>query len=411
MKTFNALVISLIILLFLTNQHIQAQEEQNVSMGAGYVDEVFFSLKNGIVKTAPRNTWDIAFYTQAFSAGIIINDGAGVALYAYPKAGADGWNDFDTTGMSTWTPLFNNTTSWEEGAFNRNASGHPDYGWGVYNMNSHDVNGDSLFLIKPIDGVYRKLNIVKKMSSQNKYIIRYANLDGTNDNTDTLDVSPYINRLNMAFSFTTGIVDREPLMVEWDLLFTRYYALVQNTPYPVNGVLQKPQISVAQVENVAPGFTDFAGMTFLSDADVIGHDWKTINMQTFQWEISDSLAYFIKAQDSAVYKLVFDGFSGGSSGTTTFSLQLLEPSSIGFSQIQGVKVYPNPAFDHFKIELTSKLDGANLILMDLSGRVLLQQALGNELEHAVRLPEIAKGAYILRITEGQKIYSGKVIVR
>ncbi len=411
MKTFNVLVFSLIILLFSNNQHLQAQEEHNVTMGASYVDEVFFSLKNGMVKTAPRNTWDIAFYTQAFSAGIITNDGAGVTLYAYPNAAADGWETFDTTGMSTWTPLFNNTTSWEEGAFNRNASGHPDYGWGIYNMNSHDVNGDSLFLIKPIDGVYRKLNIVKKLSSQNKYIIRYANLDGTNDKTDTLDVSSYINRLNMAFSFTTGIVDREPVLAEWDLLFTRYYALVQNTPYPVNGILQKPQIAIAQVENVAPGYSDYAGMVFLTDADVIGHDWKTINMQTFQWDITDSLAYFVKAQDSAVYKLVFEGFTGGSSGTTTFTLQLLTPSSVEFFQIQGVKVYPNPATDNFNIELSKKLDGASLVLMDLSGRIVFQQTIGNELKFEVRLPEMAKGAYLLRIIDGQNIFSSKLMVR
>jgi hypothetical protein len=49
--------------------------------------------------------------------------------------------------------------------------------------------------------------------------------------------------------------------------------------------------------------------------------------------------------------------------------------------------------------------------MDLSGRVLLQQTLGNELMHEVRLPEMAKGAYLLRITDGQKIFSAKVMVR
>lgn len=375
------------------------------------MDEVFFSLKNGIVKAAPRNTWDIAFYTQAFSAGIITNDGAGVVLYAYPKADNAGWDTFDTTGMASWIPLFNDVTSWEEGAFNRNASGHPDYGWGVYNSNSHDVKGDSLFLIKPVDGIYRKLNIVKKLSSQNKYIVRYANLDGSNDQTDTLDVSPYNNRLNMAFSFTTGIVDREPALSEWDLLFTRYYALVQNTPYPVNGVLQKPQILTTQVEHVSSGYSDYAGLAFLSDADIIGHDWKTINMQTFQWEIADSLAYFIKAQDSAVYKLVFEGFTGGSSGTTTFTLQLLTPSDVEYLQIHGVKVYPNPASDIFNIELNSELDGANLVLMDLHGRVLLQQTFGNELRHEFRLPEMARGAYLLRIIDGQKIFSSKLMVR
>lgn len=411
MKTFNAFVISLIFSFLLINGKTKAQVEHQVSVGAGYADEVFFSLKTGVVKTTPRNTWDIAFYSQAFSAGIITNSGAGVELYAYPKSANDGWDAFDTIGMTSWIPLYNDVSQWEEGAFNRNAQGHPDYGWGIYNMASHNVFGDSLFLIKTVDGVYRKLNIIKKISSENIYIIRYANLDGSNDYTDTLDVNPYKDRLLMAYSFATGIVDREPLLADWDLLFTRYHAMVQNTPYPVVGVLSKPQIKIAQAEKVAPDFFDYANLEFLDGADVIGHDWKTINMGTMVWNITDSLAYFIKAEDAAVYKIVFEAFSGSSTGTATFTQQLIQPSSINFTRIEGVKVYPNPANDLLKIELSSSLNGANLTLTDLSGRVLHQQTIGNGLVHELTLTGLAKGVYLMQITNQHEIFTRKVIVR
>ena len=411
MKTFNAFIISFIFLFILSSKTTQAQVEHNVSMGAGYANEVFFSLKNGVVKTSPRNTWDIAFYTPAFSAGIITNSGAGVELYTYPKAANGGWDSFDTTGKASWTPLYNDVSQWEEGAFNRNALGHPDYGWGIYNMSSHSVFGDSLFLIKSVDGQYRKLNIIKKISTANTYIIRFSNLDGSNDHTDTLDVNPYTGRMFMSYSFATGIVDREPLLVDWDLLFTRYHALVQNTPYPVVGVLSNPKNKIAQVEHVAPDFVEFAGLAFSKDADVIGHDWKTINMATMHWDITDSLAYFIKAQDSAVYKIVFEAFSGSATGTATFTQQLLKPSSINFAKIDGVKVYPNPANDLLKIELSSYLNGANLTLTDLSGRILIQQTLGNSLVHELSLTGLAKGVYLMQITDQQKMFTSKVVVR
>lgn len=411
MKTFNAFVISLIFSFLLINGKTKAQVEHQVSVGAGYADEVFFSLKTGVVKTTPRNTWDIAFYSQAFSAGIITNSGAGVELYAYPKSANDGWDAFDTIGMTSWIPLYNDVSQWEEGAFNWNAQGHPDYGWGIYNMASHNVFGDSLFLIKTLDGVYRKLNIIKKISSENIYIIRYANLDGSNDYTDTLDVNPYKDRLLMAYSFATGIVDREPLLADWDLLFTRYHAMVQNTPYPVVGVLSKPQIKIAQAEKVAPDFVEFANLEFLDGADVIGHDWKTINMGTMVWDITDSLAYFIKAEDAAVYKVVFEAFSGSSIGTATFTQQLIQPSSINFNRIEGVKVYPNPANDLLKIELSSSLNGANLTLTDISGRVLHQQTIGNGLVHELTLTGLAKGVYLMQITNQHEMFTRKVIVR
>ena len=411
MKTFNVIVISFIFLFFFSSRNVQAQVEQNVSVGAGYADEVYFSLKNGVVKTVPRNTWDIAFYTQSFSAAILTNSGSGVELYTYPNAANDGWDAFDTTGMASWTPLYNDVSQWEEGAFNRNALGHPDYGWGIYNMASHSVFGDSLFLVKSADGQYLKLNIIKKISTENTYIIRYANLDGSNDYTDTLDVNPYKDRLLMAYSFTTGIVDREPLLADWDLLFTRYHALVQNTPYPVVGVLSKPQVTIAQAEKVAPDFVEFAGLEFQEVADVIGHDWKTINMTTFEWDITDSLAYFVKAGDAAVYKIVFEAFSGSATGTATFTQKLIQPSSINFTRIDGVKVYPNPANDLLKIELSSSLNGATLIMTDLSGRVLLQQTIDNSLVHELPLTGLTKGIYLMQIINQQNMFTSKVVVR
>lgn len=410
MKTISTLFVTLLAFILSGNRNAAAQTEYSVSMGNQYVNEVFFSLTDGVIKTSPRNIWDIAFYTNSFSAGILTNDGSGVELYTYPKAAIDGWASFDTTGMSTWKKMFNSTTSWEEGAFNRNEKGHPDYGWGVYSMTSHDVIGDSLYLIKPIDGVFRKLQIVRKISTENKFIIRYANLDGSNEINDTLSVNPYNDRLLMAFSFNTGIVDRDPVASSWDLVFTRYMAVVQNTPYPVNGVKHKAGISAAQANQVAPDFTDYGSLEFLADIDVIGHDWKTINMSTFQWEITDSLAYFVQTEAGSVYKVVFDAFSGSGTGTTTLTVKTLATASASFNTIEGVRIYPNPATDHLKIELDSPLDGASAVLMDLSGRIISGQKLDRSLLHEFHFPEVTKGTYLLRITENKNTSIHKIVI-
>ncbi|MBW6490964.1 MAG: T9SS type A sorting domain-containing protein [Lentimicrobium sp.] len=410
MKTTFTLFITLLAFISLASRNAVAQTEYSVSMGNQYANEVFFSLTDGVVKVSPRNSWDIAFYTNAFSAGIITNDGSGVELYTYPNAAADGWAAFDTIGMTSWKKLYNTTTSWEEGAFNRNATGHPDYGWGVYSMTSHDVIGDSLYLIKPVDGIYRKLHIVRKISTENKFIIRYANLDGSNDVTDTLSVNPYNDRILMAFSFNTGIVDRDPVASSWDIVFTRYMAMVQNTPYPVNGVKHKAGNTVAQADNVAPDFTDYSSLEFLADIDVIGHDWKTINMTTFQWEIEDSLAYFVQTEAGSVYKVVFDAFSGSGTGTTTLNVRTLATASASFNQIEGVKIYPNPATDFVKIELDSPLNGAAVVLMDLSGRIISKQKLDRSLMHEFHFPEVTKGTYLLRLTESKNTSTYKVVI-
>ncbi|MEI6175058.1 MAG: hypothetical protein WCR01_15035 [Bacteroidota bacterium] len=145
-------------------------KSDSVVMSAGYANEVYYSMENGIIQTSPRATWDISFRTSKRSSSILTNDGAGVVLYTYPKADTAGWASVDTAGLSSWQPMYNDPTDWENGAFSRNAKGHPDYGWGIYNDVTHDLTGDSLFVIKLRDGSFKKLRIVKKFSSLDIYV-------------------------------------------------------------------------------------------------------------------------------------------------------------------------------------------------------------------------------------------------
>jgi len=139
----------------------------SVFMGAGYSNEIYYSMSAGEQGSVARAQWDIAFRANRMSASILTNDGSGVELYSYPKSDTSGWATVDTSGLSNWTNMVNSTTDWEEGAFCRNQKGHPDYGWGKYNSVSHNVMGDSLFIIKLHDGSFRKLWIMEKYSSNN----------------------------------------------------------------------------------------------------------------------------------------------------------------------------------------------------------------------------------------------------
>ncbi|HQO49445.1 MAG TPA: hypothetical protein PK939_03395 [Bacteroidales bacterium] len=193
-----------------------------VAMGAGYANDVYYSLANGIVKSETRSNWELAFYTNRWSAGIQINDGAGVMLYTYPLGDISAWNNIDVSGIEGWTTLVNSDTVWEDGAFNRNSLGHPDYGWGVYNSISHDVLGDSIYIVKLANGSLKKLFIERKNSVTNTYYFKYAEIDGTNEVNQVLEVTPYQdNRLFVYYSLMLGmVVDREPDINSWDLVFS-----------------------------------------------------------------------------------------------------------------------------------------------------------------------------------------------
>jgi len=60
-------------------------------MGTGYANDVYYSMSKRITKTSPRNNWDIAFKTNAFSASILTNNTMGISLYTYPKSDIEPW--------------------------------------------------------------------------------------------------------------------------------------------------------------------------------------------------------------------------------------------------------------------------------------------------------------------------------
>jgi hypothetical protein len=418
MKT---LILSFAVMLFISISSLNANPvNDSVSMGPGYANDVWYSFENGVVATADRSTWDIGFYTNTWSAGIIINDGTGTQLVTYGNGDTSSWNAIDTTGMANWKRLYNSDTIWEDGAFNRNALGHPDYGWGVYNMVSHDVVGDSIYIIKLANGAYKKLWIESKNSVNNTYIFTYANLDGSNQFTETLNATPYESKLFVYYNLSIGsVIDREPAKDSWDLLFSRYMGIVfdnEGNPanYVVVGILNNVETGANKNHPVSPDFTEWYAQPMEFYKTVIGSDWKYFDMNTFSYSVTDSLVYFVQSLSGDIYKFVPLSFSGQSEGKTVFTHELISLVDLTEQTTeQAVKVFPNPASDQINIQLTGfENELASIQLYDLSGRMLLEQEtrLSNgQMNFSVQ--QFEEGTYILRVISSGKVHTQQLIVR
>jgi hypothetical protein len=312
--------------------------KETLTMGSGYANDVYYSLENGIVGTAPRANWEIAFHTNMFSSTILTNGGNGVQLYEYTK-GPDTtvWNTvIDTTGLYKKNVLYNSDTTWNLSAFERNMLGHPDYGWGTYNMTNHDLIGTTLFIIKLPDGAFKKIMISRKYSNKNKYFIYYANVDGTQERKVLIDCSLYTAKSFIYFSLSANeLVDREPETDKWDFLITKYIQMVPGSPgtfvpYPVVGVLSNTMrlttmgvvsytgVRTAKMTNADVNITDYTKANFKTNISVIGYDWKTPDMSTGKYTLQDSLVYFVQKPDDSVFKIVFTGFEGAATGSISF---------------------------------------------------------------------------------------------
>lgn len=394
-----------------------------VSIGAGYINQNYYKLSTGAENVLSTSEWDLGFQTGIMSGGVWVNN-VSAAVYTYPAGIANNASftaNWDTTGYATsWQGLYNPQSSWDLGAFNTTANGTPfDYGWGIYQGGpTHNVLGDSLYLFVK-GSTFKKLWIVAKISLENKYIIRHANLDGSADETDTLSFNSVLNKNMGYFAFDgANVFSREPNITDWDLLFTRYNGVFAPPFNKVTGVLSNPNIQVAEVNGVADvtTFEDTTGVTWSGVLDAIGDDWKTPPPPV--WVIKDSLVYFV-LRGPELWKLVFTGFGGNSNGNFIFTKELLS-TTIGVNEnpVTNAVIYPNPLTDGNQLtlvySLANRASDAAYTIFDLAGKMVTREQINGETglhTQAVNTANLAPGMYMVNLTVDNATQTLKLIVR
>jgi hypothetical protein len=298
-------------------------KSESISMSAGYANDIYYRLSDGLITSVPRANWDMAFCVSPREAAILTNTTSGVELKVYPTVSGWNWSDpIDTAGYSGWAPLYNSDTTWTEGAFNMNATGHPNYGWGVYDVNTHNLTGVALYIIKTRAQSYKKIWIMEKLSAGQKFTFRYSDLDGSNEKTINLDLAGSKKNFVYYSIDTDEKIDREPDNDKWDVLFTKY--IDKSINYPVTGVLQNIAVTAQESTDTDPASRVFPSAGFLTNISTIGSDWKVINMQTYQYTIDDTRVFFVKDLTEAVHRITFKTFEGSTTGNITFDVSTLK---------------------------------------------------------------------------------------
>ena len=392
----------------------------SVTLGPGYANMSFYSMANGEHANVNAMNWDIQIATTQRSASLRTNDGAGVALYVLQNSDTTSWNAPDTSGM--WQ-LYNSDTSWEIGAFNVLGDNIFNYGWGTYDQFTNNVIGNKFFIIKTISGIFKKIWIKGLIFNSSIfpptqfYIIKYADLNNSNEVTDTIYKTDFPNKSFIYYSLeSNSILDTEPSSTDWDLVFRRYLTLVApGTYYPVMGVLSHPDVITAEARGVDVVTATDAGSTYVTDISNIGSDWKDFNMTTFMWELEDSLAYFVASQDLNIYRIVFTDFEGSSTGKAHFNITQQVPiTAIEETQnIKALAVYPNPVMEKADILFTLKEDAdITLSVYNIQGKILSNDNYSGKFGiNKVEIPvnNLSNGYYFVSINDGSSRLNYKFI--
>lgn len=375
-----------------------------VTTGTSYANQVWYSLPNDEQGNAPKDNWDIAFEATGYAASILANTQKGLAVYQSPYAVAQ-WSSVDTAGIDTWPALHNSDLTWDEGALNSNPDGNFDLGWGEYDMNTHVVTGDSIFVVKLVSGAWKKLRINSLANST--YSFTYADLDGNNEQTSTIAKGDYSGKNFAYYSLeTNAALDREPSSTTWDITFTKYITTIlapAPTPYGVTGILLNKNITAIKASSINVNTVDYNNYTFQSDINTIGYDWKAF---AGSWTIEDSLVYFVQRSNGDVWKLIMTGFSGSATGNYIFTKEQVASGNTGVNGVDDFKllgIYPNPANNQFQLiyHTASAEKVSALTIYDLGGRVVKQQLLEPTIgvaQQTIDVSSLNKGIYLVGIT-------------
>ncbi|MBK7965792.1 MAG: hypothetical protein IPK10_11245 [Bacteroidetes bacterium] len=320
---------------------------ETISIQPGYTNQVFYSMNTGELSNITNMDWDIAFQLRGFAASILINSKNNVKLW---KANKDisQWGSMmasDTMGVvnNPAYELMNSDTSWDFGAFNRtnDPNNQFDLGWGNYDFVTHIIYGDSVYFIKVGATDYRKIKI--ESLANGTYNFRFADLDGTNEIVVALAKSAFQGKFFAYYSLVNNVsIDREPIYNAWDLTFCQYLA-IDPVVYKVTGVLSNDSVFVEKAYPVDVNTATYGANVSAGEINAIGYDWKAYDLNLMSWIISDSLVYFVTDRQSAVWKVVFTGFDGATTGNYYFDKSPAVASGlIENSSIKTFGLYPNP---------------------------------------------------------------------
>jgi hypothetical protein len=404
--------------------------QDSVFLGPGYMNEVYYNTQTLNKITVPKNNWELGFQNNLMQGGIIVNHTYGVSVYHCPTTDIAGFATLDTAGLSTWPQLFNSDTTWNYGALNgtRNLTNPFDFGWGTYDFVTHFVTGDSVFVIKLVTGPpgpgqtteFRKLYVSTK-SFTGDYIFRYANLDNTNDVTDTILQADYIGKNFGYYSLRNNVqLDREPLNTDWDILFTRYYENIFPIGfYPVAGILSNVGVQVAQASGVDVLYVDSLNYTnaYTMKISEIGSDWKAFDQGTNSWIIQDSLCYFVKNNSGQIVKMTFTGFGGSANGKIEFYTTATPTavSELNNAQLNSMALFPNTAKDNTTLVFSSKSNqNYEATITNLKGQQVAHytfKACAGLNQKQIDVSGLNSGLYFVTLSNGAEALSQKLIVQ
>jgi hypothetical protein len=285
-----------------------------VNMESNYKWQIYYDLKtNTVVGQNLKTSWDLGFESSHNGFHIILNSSK--AMFARNTGKTDFLSVTDTIGFSV-------NKKWDEASGNLDSTAIGDW-----------RNTNNVYVIdRGYDeaGVHQGFRKIQFQSvDAYKYIVRFAQLNGTGDTTLQINKDSTYNFTFLSFN-NNNVVLIEPPKTTWDLVFTQYTHIFYDSPpmpYLVTGCLLNRYNTKAKMDSLITfssiNLATAENYILSSNINTIGYDWKVFTGGTFKTK--SHMNYIIKDSEGYYYKLRFIDFynSSGVKGNPKWEYQRL----------------------------------------------------------------------------------------
>jgi hypothetical protein len=300
--------------------------------GQNYENTVFVNLATGAMVTRPVSTYDIAFETSASGYRVWLNTGN----YAFLSR--------QNLYTLNTVPVPPTNTGW----VTDNPARNPDSSWVAKSLNPSTRLGTGEVLILDrgrylYPGAsnrerFRKLQMVHV--SDTDYVFRVGYLDQDSATCATIHLRKDPAYTLVYYHFNNGQVAFAPPRDNWHFQMGQYTHLyLSETPefrfYLVRGVLHNREngVTVAAVDTFWDSYPAYDSVNaaklpqfeslYSPNADRIGFDWKSVDINTALYTINPRDYYLLRDRNGIVYRLKFLSYNLVTRGTTGMQWQRL----------------------------------------------------------------------------------------
>jgi len=153
---------------------------------------------------------------------------------------------------------------------------------------------------------------------------------------------------------------------------------------------------------------DNVTFSVVAEGSNLSYQWQ-FNSADITGETADSyIINNVQVSDAGNYDVVVNGDCGN---VTSDIAVLTVASSVEDLSAYGINIYPNPSDGTFRIEIENKEKTVDVSISDMTGKLVYSNKLNTFENHIIKLHDVSKGIYFIKINLGDKSVVSKLIIQ